>query len=629
MCGISGIYCFNHKAEKYTEELNASVNALKLRGPDDNGTFIDGNIGLGHTRLAITDTSKAGKQPFSDNTGRYHIVFNGEIYNYKDYKDELAKDGIKFVSNSDTEVLIYLLIKYGEKALSKLNGFFAFAFYDAKENSCIIARDRMGIKPLHYYKDNEKIVFASELKGVLAWKIPKELDYTSLTTYFQLNYLPTEQSILKNVYKLIPGTYLIVSQSGIKQKTYYKIPLYDSKQISPTYNDAKTELYSLVDNAVKLRLTAETSLGCFLSGGIDSSVITALAAQHTDKLNTFALGFTNNKYFDETNYAELVAKRYNTNHTVFKVSNDDLLQGLSSVLDYIDEPFADSSALAVNILCKLTQQKVTVALSGDGADELFSGYNKHRAHYNARYAGTKVKMLAAMNPVWKIMPKSRNSKQANLMRQFNRFATGFKFDAAHRYLFWASIGSDNYTNSLLKNKIPEAGFEFLKKHILNPGIDYSDINNVLYADMHLVLQGDMLTKVDLMSMANSIELRVPFLDHTVVDFVATLPASYKITSTTTKKILKDTFAHMLPPELINRPKHGFEVPLLEWFKKELWQMIDNDLLKSSFIKEQGIFEIETINILKKKLFSNNPEDAPAKIWAIIVFQYWWKKYLSN
>ena len=187
MCGISGIYCFNNKAEKYTAELNSSVKALKLRGPDDNGIFIDGNIGLGHTRLAITDTSKAGKQPFSDNTGRYNIVFNGEIYNYKDYKNELAKDGIKFVSNSDTEVLLYLLIKYGDKALSKINGCFAFAFYDAKENTCLIARDTMGINPLHYYKDNEKIIFASELKGVLAWRIPKELDYTSLTTYFHLN----------------------------------------------------------------------------------------------------------------------------------------------------------------------------------------------------------------------------------------------------------------------------------------------------------------------------------------------------------------------------------------------------------------------------------------------------------
>ncbi|MDD2635447.1 MAG: asparagine synthase (glutamine-hydrolyzing) [Bacteroidales bacterium] len=629
MCGISGIYCFGNKAVQYADELNSAVKAIKLRGPDGSGVFIDKNIGIGHTRLAINDISEAGKQPFFDNTGRYHIVFNGEIYNYKEYQNELSKDGINFVSNSDTEVLLYLLIKYGEKALNKLNGFFAFAFYDSKKNTCIIARDRMGIKPLHYYKDREKIIFASELKGVLAWRIPKEIDYTSLTTYFQLNYLPTQQSILKNVYKLTPGTFLIVSQQGIEQKEYYKIPVYNNQQLSPSYSAAKTKLYSLIENSVKLRLTTDTTLGCFLSGGIDSSIITALAAQHTNKLNTFALGFTDNKYFDETKYAELVAKKYNTNHTVFKVSNDDLLQGLNSVLDYIDEPFADSSALAVNILCKLTQQNATVILSGDGADELFSGYNKHKAHYNARYAGTKEKMLAAMNPVWKVMPKSRNSKQANLMRQFNKFATGFKIAPADRYLFWASIASDDYTNSLLKNKVPYAGSEFLKQHILNPNIDYSEINNVLYADLHLVLQGDMLTKVDLMSMANSVEVRVPFLDYTVVDFVAGLPASYKISSTSTKKILKDTFAQILPTELINRPKHGFEVPLLNWFKNELWQMIDNDLLNSSFIEEQGIFEIETINFLKKKLFSSNPEDTPAKIWALIVFQHWWKKYFNN
>ena len=629
MCGISGIYCFNNKAEKYHDEIHASVKALKSRGPDDNGIYIDKNIGLGHTRLSIIDTSNAGNQPFSDITGRYHLVFNGEFYNYKYYRNELEKDGIKFTSHSDTEVLLYLLIKYGEKALSKINGCFAFAFYDAKENNCLIARDRMGINPVHYYQDSEKIIFASELKGILAYRIPKELDNNSLTTYFQLNYLPTEQSILKNVHKLTPGTYLIVSQLGIEQKTYYKIPLYDSEQNNPSYDEAKTKLYSLVEDAVKRRLISDVPLGCFLSGGIDSSIITALGAQHTDKLNTFSIGFSDNKYFDETDYAELVAKRYNTNHTVFKVSNDDLLQGLNSVLDYIDEPFADSSALAVNILSKLTRQKATVALSGDGADELFSGYNKHSAHFNARYAGTKEKLVAAMNPIWNIMPKSRNSKQANLIRQLNRFATGFKYDSAERYLFWASIASDNYTNSLLKNKSLEAGVKFLKQHILNPSIDYSDINNVLYADLHLVLQGDMLTKVDLMSMANSLEVRTPFLDHTIVDFVTRLPTSYKITSSTKKIILKDTFAHMLPTELINRPKHGFEVPLLDWFKNELWQLIDNDLLENSFIEEQGIFEIETINNLKKKLFSKNPEDTPAKIWALIVFQHWWKKYFNN
>ena len=629
MCGISGIYCFKEQADKYTHQLIDSVTALSSRGPDDCGFLIDKNTGLGHTRLSIIDTSSAGKQPFSDKSGRYHIVFNGEFYNYQEYRNELESDGVIFSSQSDTEVLLYLLIKHGTQAISKINGCFAFAFYDSVENTCLIARDRMGINPLTYYLDENKIIFASELKGVLAFKINKQLNTTSLKTYFQLNYLPTGQSILKNVFKLEPGSYLIANRNGIKKENYYKIPIYNSQANVVNYEDAKKTLYNLVDSAVSRRLIADVPLGSFLSGGIDSSIITALAAQHTNKLNTFSIGFSDNKYFDETDYADLVAKRYNTNHIVFKVSNNDLLQELNYVLDYIDEPFADSSALAVNLLSKLTKQKATVALSGDGADELFSGYNKHTAHFNARYAGAKEKLAAAMNPLWKAMPKSRNSKQANLARQLNRFANGFNLSPAERYWYWASIGSDKYTENLLKISVSHEDFHTQKQAILNPDIDFAEINNVLYTDLHLVLQGDMLTKVDLMSMANSLEVRTPFLDHTVVDFVSTLPAAYKINSTTKKRILKDTFSHLLPQELINRPKHGFEVPLLDWFKNDLWQLIDNDLLKDSFIEEQGIFNYTEIKKLKSKLFSNNPEDSPAKIWALIVFQNWWKKYFKD
>ena len=234
-----------------------------------------------------------------------------------------------------------------------------------------------------------------------------------------------------------------------------------------------------------------------------------------------------------------------------------------------------------------------------------------------------------MNPLWKAMPKSRNSKQANLARQLNRFANGFNLSPAERYWYWASIGSDKYTENLLKISVSHEDFHTQKQAILNPDIDFAEINNVLYTDLHLVLQGDMLTKVDLMSMANSLEVRTPFLDHTVVDFVSTLPAAYKINSTTKKRILKDTFSHLLPQELINRPKHGFEVPLLDWFKNDLWQLIDNYLIKDSFIEEQGIFNYTEIKKLKSKLFSNNPEDSPAKIWALIVFQNWWKKYFKD
>jgi asparagine synthase (glutamine-hydrolysing) len=626
MCGITGFFSFNNSAETYRSKIDAAVEAIKSRGPDSNGLYIDKNVGFGHTRLSIIDTSDAGSQPFIDSSGRYALVFNGEFYNHNEYRAELVSDGIKFKSGSDTEVLLYLLIKYGENAIEKINGCFAFAFYDSISEKIIAARDRMGINPLVYYTDSEKFIFASEMKALYAFGIPKELNTAAVYTYFQLNYLPANISMLKNVNKLEPGNYLVVDKSGISVKSYYKIP---NSVLTDNYDDYQTaskKLRDLLDSAVERRLMSDVPLGCFLSGGIDSTVITALAAGHTKHLNTFSIGFKDEEFFDETSFAEIVAKRYKTNHTSFKISNDDLLNNLTEMLDYLDEPFADSSALAVNILSKLTRTKVTVALSGDGADEIFAGYNKHAAHFNASYARAKEKIAAAMNPLWKVVPKSRNSKVSNFARQLDRFATGFKLSPDERYWYWASIGSESYVSSLLDIPIDYAEFSQRKNKYVNSNVGLEDINQVLYTDMQLILPGDMLTKTDLMSMANSLEVRTPFLDHTVVNYAFSLPSHYKINSNQRKKILKDCCSDLIPKELINRPKHGFEVPLLKWFRNELWQMIDKDLLSEEFVTNQGLFNYNEISKLKKKIFSSGPEDSAAKIWALIVFQHWWKKY---
>lgn len=626
MCGITGIYSFNSPASQFKKQIEFAVDSLKTRGPDSNGIYIDKNTGLGHTRLSIIDTSDAGSQPFNSSDGRYSLVFNGEFYNHKDFRKELENDGIKFRSASDTEVLLYLLIKYAQEAIEKINGCFAFAFYDSLENTVIIARDRMGINPLSYYLDDDKFIFGSEMKSLYAYGIKKELNTAAVYTYFQLNYLPTNLSILNNVHKLEPGHYIKIGINGIEIKSYYKIPQFNKSAATDDYDTASKKLRDLLDASVERRLMADVPLGCFLSGGIDSTIITAMAAGHTKHLNTFSIGFKDEEFFDETCYAEIVAKNYKTNHTSFKLSNDDLLSHFSEMLDYLDEPFGDSSALAVNILSKLTRAKATVALSGDGADEMFAGYNKHTAHFNASYARAKEKIAAAMNPLLKVVPKSRNSKMSNFARQLDRFAKGFKLGPEDRYWFWSAIGTENYVQSLLKTEVDYQQYSSKKNRYLNSNSGLEDINNVLYTDMHLVLQGDMLTKVDLMSMANSLEVRTPFLDHTVVDYVFSLPSHYKITSSVRKRILKDSCRDLIPLELINRPKHGFEVPLLKWFRNELWEMIDKDLLSESFVKEQGVFNYEEILRLKKKIFSSVPEDSAAKIWALIVFQNWWKKY---
>lgn len=626
MCGITGAFAFNeegHKIFKFTEN---AVKSLNKRGPDSHGIYSKGNISLGHSRLSIIDTSDYGNQPFIDKSGNYILIFNGEFYNYLIHREELKKDGIEFKSKSDTEVLLYLLIKEGINALEKINGCFSFAFYNKKNNQLLLARDRMGINPLLYYYDNEKLIFGSEMKSIIEYKIPKNINFNSLYNYLQLNYIPGENSIFENVKRLKPGHYIKVNHSGIEISQYYKINRTKSKFTD--YIHAQNTLKNLLNNAVKTRLISDVPLGAFLSGGIDSSVIVALASQHTKHLNTFSIGFKDEPFFDETNYAELVAKKFNTNHTVFSLSNNDLLHNLRSVLDYIDEPFADSSAIAVHILSMHTRQKATVALSGDGADEMFGGYNKHMAHYKAINPGVSNKLVGIGAPIWKMLPKSRNSKLSNLFRQLDRFATGINLSPIERYWLWAAQGSNKYASNLLLKGLCKDTYNQYIIEPVNFDNEYSELDNVLHNDMQIVLPYDMLTKVDLMSMANSLEVRTPFLDHNVVDFAFSLPDDFRVNSKLKKRILQDTFRDILPKELYNRPKHGFEVPLLKWFKNELWEWIDSDILSKNYIYSQNIFEYKEVLNLKKQLKSKNPDDSVAKIWALIVFQNWYKHYIE-
>ncbi|MFC6998572.1 asparagine synthase (glutamine-hydrolyzing) [Rufibacter roseus] len=634
MCGISGIYAFTPEGREVIHRLPDSTDALQLRGPDSGGHFTHGSVGLGHRRLSIIDVSNVACQPMVEESERYTIVFNGEIFNYQELKKQLVDKGYSFFSQSDTEVLLKLYIEEGPSFLSKLNGFFAFAIYDKQEEFLFVARDRYGVKPLLMYQDDDKLVFASEMKSLMAFGIPRQLDYASLYEYLQLNYIPGPASIFKGVKKLMPGRYLTVSKVGeVKIKRWYKIPYNEktAKNNSLSYEDQQKQLVELMDGAVQRRMIADVPLGAFLSGGIDSSVIVALASRHTQQLNTFSIGYKDEPFFDETKYAKLVADKYKTNHTVFSLTNNDLYEHLFRALDYIDEPFADSSALAVNILSYYTRQKVTVALSGDGADELFAGYNKHMAEYKVRQGGFVAETVAALLPLWKMLPKSRNSALGNRVRQFQRFAEGMNLSAKDRYWRWASFATEGDATSVLsgkaKNALSKDVYKKRRQKILDNLSKKGDINEVLLTDMQLVLPNDMLTKVDLMSMANSLEVRTPFLDYKVVDFAFSLPQSSKIDGGMKKKIVQDAFRPMLPEELYKRPKHGFEVPLLKWFQNELKPMIVDDLLSDSFIEVQGIFDVKEIQRLKAQLFSQNPGDIHARIWALVVFQHWWKKWM--
>ena len=630
MCGITGVFAFNLVGKFSKINVAAATAALSKRGPDFQSIHADEWVCLGHRRLSIIDKREVAHQPMWDESKRYSIIFNGEVFNFQELREELKQKGFSFFSDSDTEVLLKMFMSEGEKCLNRLNGFFAFCIYDAVEQTLFLARDRFGIKPLLYLFDDDKFLFASEMKSILAYGIDKEMDHASLFTYLQLNYIPAPHTIFTRVKKLMPGHFLKVRSRQLEVGKYYQIP-FDSGQAEGTpitFDDAKEKLKMLMESSVKRRLVSDVPLGAFLSGGIDSSVVAALASRHKPDLQTFSIGFRDEKFFDETDYARAVSKHINTQHTVFSLSNADLYEHVHSMLDYLDEPFGDSSAIAVYILSKETRKHATVALSGDGADEMLGGYNKHAAFYRALHPGWKEHTVTALSPLWKLLPKSRHAPFSNTTRQLNRFAEGAGLSSRERYWRWAGFASESTAGRLLSSRSREKlgqEYEVNKTDCLKTIPVRESMNDILLTDMQLVLPNDMLTKVDMMSMAHGLEVRVPFLDYEVVNFLFSLPGDFKINSVLRKRILQEAFRDMLPLALYNRPKKGFEVPMLKWLRKEMKSLINDELLSETFVRDQGIFDYPEIKKLKRKLFSFNPGDVHARVWGLVVFQWWWRK----
>lgn len=631
MCGITGVFAFNEIGRFNLPNISLATETLEHRGPDFQKVFVGDFVALGHRRLSIIDLNPQSNQPMSAEDGRFQLVFNGEIYNYKILRQELISKGVQFRTESDTEVLLKLLIHEGKNALNKLNGFFAFAFYDQQKEEMLVARDRYGIKPLYYLEDEDRFIFASELKAILKFGIEKTIDTTSLYTYLQLNYLPAPMSMVKGVKKLMPGHYTVVKKKSVEINSYYELKNTFKKPFQGNYEDAQSQLKELMEKSVERRLVSDVPLGTFLSGGVDSSIISAIAAKKVDGLHTFSIGYKGNAFFDETEYANAVAKHIGSRHQVFSLSLDDLYGYLPQMLKSLSEPFADSSALPVYALSKMTKENVTVALSGDGADELFAGYNKHAALYRLWHPGAKEKIVSSLRPLWNLLPKSRNNPFGNLTRQLKKFADASKLDIQSQYWTLASLQTARKSIDLLSNSVLEdvdfEGFDLWKEELVSI-INSKSINQSLQLDQELVLQGDMLQKVDLMSMQHALEVRVPFLDHELVAFANSLPENFKVNGKRKKMILQDTFKDLLPEKIYDRPKHGFEVPLLDWLRKDLKQDVENKWLDKERIEKQEVFDWEGVASLKKKLFSSNPEDSHAHIWALIVFQEWYSEYMN-
>ena len=644
MCGITGVVSLNSD-QSVLETISAATIALEKRGPDAEGYFSEFNIALGHRRLSIIDTDNSANQPMFDPTERFVIVFNGEFYNYKVYREMLESKGVIFKTNSDTEVLLQLYISEKEKCLEKINGLFALAIFDKVEKSLFIARDRIGIKPLVYTFQENFFAFASELKALVKYPMQRSLDKVSMFNYLQLNYIPAPNTIFENVHKLEPGQYLKINNIfdlQEKERTpvnYYSIPKpnFTHEDLNPlSYETAKTNFMELLKESVQRRMVSDVPLGAFLSGGIDSSVICALASRYSSKLKTFSIGFKDHPFFDETDYAEEVAEKFKTDHTTFKLTNQDLLDHVEEALDYIDEPFADSSAINMFILSKKTRKEIKVALSGDGADEMFAGYNKHAAEFKARNPGNSEKIAVTLAPLLNPLPKNRDSKIWNVNRQLQRFAMGMKLSAKERYWQWTTFRNEETANYLLHesdiekiHRLTDGAYDYKKRkeRILKSISKNGTLNEALYTDMQLVLPNDMLFKVDHMSMANGLEVRTPFLDHNLVNFAFEIPVQFKINQNIRKKIVQDSFRTILPERLYNRSKKGFEIPVTSWLKGELNHLITADYFSQSYIVEQGLFNWPAVEKQLKKLQSNDVGNAPGTIWNLMVFQRWYIKYM--
>ncbi len=603
MCGIAGIYFFDEKKSLTFNSAEKIKTLLKHRGPDFQKHEKIDNCFLFHTRLSIIDTTEASHQPFHKNNRL--LVFNGEIFNYKTLREKQTQ----LLTSGDVEILHNHLTQ--KNNLNELNGYFAYAFYNELDKSLQLGRDRYGVKPLYYYVDNEMLAFASEIKALLAIVGKQELNTEQLYTYFRLNYCAGNESIFKNIYQLAPGNTLTVCNNKINTETWYRV--------APTAGEH--QLKELLFDSVKLRLQADVPVGSFLSGGLDSSLISAIAAGYHKNIHTFSIGFKDEMYFDESKYAAMVAKHIGSTHHEIKLSENDFAENIYPFLNSIDEPFADSSAFNVYMLSKYTAQHVKVALSGDGADELFKGYQKHKALYLAKSGSRKI-LTKAVYPLGKLLKESREGYLSNKWRQIKKFNHLLHLKDIEKLQFLAQISHHHEVEHLLLNK--KTGNYFQNLFQSSKVFSAFSINNTF--DIQTVLKDDMLVKADRFSMQHGLEIRNPFLDYRVVEFALNLSEKEKINATQQKLILHKTFRELLPTQIFERRKKGFEMPLRKWMTSVLKNDIETKWLDKNTIEKQQLFNYNYITQLKQKAFSANPGDSAAKLWALVVFQNW---YLQN
>ena len=612
MCGITGYYLKENNISK--ETFDACIDSIAHRGPDARGAFIDNqhNVGLGHRRLSIIDLSSDADQPMTSRCGRYVIVYNGETYNYKEIIQDL---NLNLRTSSDTEAILEAFVKCGPSFVNYLNGMYAIAIYDKAEKVLFLFRDRLGIKPLYYSQNNGDFLFASELKALKQFGRKLTINNSAINNYLYLGYVPQDQTIYKNVHKLAAGSYAIVKKDKIEIKQYWRIEDHISNHTIDNEKLAKKELKDLLSSSVEYRMLSDVPLGTFLSGGTDSSLITSVASKvSTNKIDTFSIGFKERKY-NESHYAKKIAKHLGTNHHEFIVSDSDAQEVLEKAISNYDQPFADASAIPTYLVSRLTKNIATVALSGDGGDELFLGYGFY--NWAKRLSNPMIwnsrKYIASLLD---LTPSLRNKRAAMVFKCRNQERFKSHIFSQEQYFF-----SEEELPSIL-NKDYHIGVNLYEDNFFledNARILSATEQQSLF-DIKNYLKDNLLVKVDMASMLTSLEVRVPLLDHRIVEKALNISSRLKVHHGVQKHLLKELLYDYVPKEIADHPKWGFGIPLDTWLKQDLKYLIDKYLAKD-IVEKHGIINYSTLNKLKTD-FIKGTNYFYNRIWSLIVLHKW-------
>jgi len=621
MCGIAGFVERDATGalEDREQLVRRMCHVIRHRGPDDEGYFVEDGVALGMRRLSIIDLA-GGHQPIRNEDGSIWVVFNGEIYNYRELRQELAARGHQFTTDTDTETIVHAYEEWRDGAFSRLRGMFGIALWDARARTLLLARDRVGIKPLHYADVNGCLYFGSEIKSILAAPdVDRTLNPAALEHYLTFLYTPQDDSIFEGVRKLPPGHLLKWTGGQVVIKRYWQLPAAES--FKGSFDDAREQLTDVLADAVRSHLVSDVPLGALLSGGIDSSLVVALMARAASRVKTFSIGF-DEPAFDELDAARVVASHFGTDHHEMIV-RPDAMKIVDDLVEHFDEPFGDSSAIPTWYVSQMARRHVTVVLSGDGGDELFGGYDRYLPHPRVARFDATVGAIGkrAASAVWRVLPHGAKGK--NFLRHVAQDAAGRYLDSIR--FFQADEIDSLFTRELRRSvdsrQLPDAWERFERFRAL------SWPSQMMRFDFETYLPEDVLTKVDRMSMAHSIESRVPILDHEVVTFAASLPSAMKIDGTERKRILKAAAATVLPPSVLAKPKQGFGVPIGNWFRGRLRNMVQ-DVLESPRTIQRGYFEKTFVDRLLREHLSAR-RDHTLRLWQLLMFELWHRTYLDR